>query len=78
MAGTRSRTRAVLFSAAVAAALGFGAHSALASSPGSAQVTCTWKTATQAGCYNSCSTRGLYYYFWYPNTQQCCCSPVPR
>ena len=40
------------------------------------QITCPVKTATAAQCPGSCQVRGLYYYQWYPATQNCCCSPI--
>ena len=78
MSRRTTRARGALFAAAVMTALGFGAHAALADAPGTGgrTITCTWKTSTQAGCYNTCATRGTYYYMWYPSTQQCCCSTI--
>ena len=68
------RAGRALFFAATVAALGFGAHSASAATEG--QITCPVKTATAAQCPGSCEVRGLYYYQWYPATQNCCCSPI--
>jgi hypothetical protein len=72
------RAGRVLFSAATLVALGFGAHTASASmgAAGDRTITCTFKTSSAPKCVTSCESRGLYYYQWYPATQNCCCSSI--
>ncbi len=71
------RAGRVLFFAAALVALGFGAHAASASTGAAGdQITCTFKTSSAPKCVTSCESRGLYYYQWYPATQNCCCSSI--
>ena len=68
------------FGAAVACALAFGAHAALAApppGPGEGRFTCNkWKESSVAGCVASCERIGEYYYYWNPSTEWCCCTPI--
>jgi hypothetical protein len=71
------RAGRVLFFAATLAALAFGANAASASTGAAGEtITCTFKTSSAPGCVTSCEIRGLYYYQWYPATQNCCCSSI--
>lgn len=76
---TRIHLRKAAFGAAVAVALGFGAHAAQAA-PASdrAAGNCNkWKESSAAGCTVTCERIGEYYYYWNPTTEYCCCTPVP-